>query len=368
MNILGFFKQQLLIAKVFDIPVRVDYRWFLVLALMIWLTATSRELTAFVENDFAKAVFGLITAIVFFISIFLHELAHAIAARFEGVEVTEIVLHPFGGLARLKHEPDNPRAEFRIAIAGPVASFLLSLFFLGLMLISNNIGTNVLSPLLFLLFFWNLLLAVFNLFPGYPLDGGRVLRAFLWKQGKELNEATVLTGRAGQIIAIALIAFGLFIALVRGDFFTGLWMVLVGLFLYDAAAGIIKQLGISSAIKVSEVMSSPVPIAPDAMVLQFVDHVLPLHRRTVFPVAKSNQLYGMLVLEDLKDLARENWSKTKIQDVMRPIAGDYFVENEMLLSEAKRLMSENGIGAVGIIDAQSNLVGFLQQGRIRKPS
>lgn len=360
-----FFKRQLLIAHVFGIPVRVDYRWFLVLALMTWLTATSRELTSRVESNFAKAALGLITALVFFASIFFHELAHAFAARFEGVEVSEIVLHPFGGLARLRREPDNPRAEFRIAIAGPVASFLLALFFLGLMFISNSIGTNVLTPPLFLLFFWNLLLAVFNLFPGYPLDGGRVLRAYLWKQGRELNEATVLTGRAGQIIALALIVFGLFVALVSGDF-TGLWTVLVGLFLYDAAAGIIKQTGLTEMVRVSEVMYLPVSLDPDSIVLQFVDQVLPLHRQTVFPVAKNKQLYGMLMLEDLKTLARADWGKTKIQDVMRPVRGDYFVETEAFLSDAKKLMSENGLGALGVVDAQGNLVGFLQRGKIRK--
>ncbi|MGI8554944.1 MAG: M50 family metallopeptidase, partial [Pyrinomonadaceae bacterium] len=165
MQIFEFFKRQLLIAHVFGIPVRIDYRWFPVLAVMSWLTARN------VPSDslFFNLTLGFVTTLIFFATIFLHELAHAVAARLEKVEVTEIVLHPFGGLARLRREPDNPRAEFRIAIAGPVASFLISLVFLLLTSASNNIGTNLLTPLLFLLFFWNILLAVFNLFPGYPL-------------------------------------------------------------------------------------------------------------------------------------------------------------------------------------------------------
>lgn len=365
MQFTEFFKRQLLIAHVHGIPVRIDYRWFFVLALMSWLTATNIPKNA-IEDFFVRFTFGLITTLVFFASIFLHEFAHAVAARFEGVEVTEIVLHPFGGLARLKREPDNPRTEFRIAIAGPAASFLIALVFLGLMLLSNNIGTNVLTPSLFLLFFGNLLLAVFNLFPGYPLDGGRVLRAFLWKRGRDLNEATVLTGRAGQIIALALIVFGLFIAFVRGDFYTGLWTVLVGLFLYDAAAGIIKQTGESERIKVEDVMSLPISVAPDSTVYQFINHTLPLYRQTAFPVARDKQLYGVLLLEDLKKLAREEWNKTKIQDVMRPITTDYFVEAGTLLPNARKLMRQNGIGTLGVIDAQGNLVGFLQRGKIRK--
>ncbi|MGI8470093.1 MAG: M50 family metallopeptidase [Pyrinomonadaceae bacterium] len=360
MRITGFFKRQLLIARIFGIPVRIDYRWFPVLMLISWLTARSVPS----NNLFFNLALGFAATLIFFTTIFLHELAHAFAARMEKVEVTEIVLHPFGGLARLKREPDNPRAEFRIAIAGPVASFLISLVFLILTSVSNNIGTNLLTPLFFLLFFWNILLAVFNLFPGYPLDGGRVLRAFLWKRGKDLNEATILTGRAGQIIAIALMIFGLFTTIIQGDI-TGLWIVLVGLFLYDAANGIIKQINQTEKIHVEEAMSPPVAIAPDGSVQHFIDRVLPLYRQTVFPVAKDGQLYGMLALEDLKTLPRSDWHKTKIQDSMRPIKTDYFVDADSLLSDAQHLLRENGLGAVGVIDAHGNLVGFLQRGKIR---
>ncbi len=182
-------------------------------------------------------VLGLFITLFFFVSVLLHELAHAFAAKMENVEVVEIVLHPFGGLARMRHAPDTPRAEFRIAIAGPAASFLLSIGFFILMAVSNSLGFTVLAPLFFFIAFLNFLLAIFNMFPGYPLDGGRVFRAFLWKRGKDLNEATVLTGRLGQIIAIALIVFGIFISIFAGNFFTGLWTILVGFFLYDAAKG-----------------------------------------------------------------------------------------------------------------------------------
>ena len=129
MELFNFFKRQLLIAHVSDIPVRIDYRWFFVLAIMTWVTATSVD-SAF-DNFLTSLVFGFLTTLIFFISIFLHEYAHAFIARLEGLQVVEIVLHPFGGLTRFRREPDTPRAEFRIAIAGPVASFLLALLFLG---------------------------------------------------------------------------------------------------------------------------------------------------------------------------------------------------------------------------------------------
>ena len=360
MRFFEFFKRQLLIAHVFGIPVRIDYRWFPVLALISWLTAQNVPSDSLIFN-FAL---GFAATLIFFGTIFLHELAHAVAARLERVEVTEIVLHPFGGLARLRHEPDNPRAEFRIAIAGPVASFLISLVFLIFTSVSNNVGTNLLTPLFFLLFFWNILLAVFNLFPGYPLDGGRVLRAFLWKRGKNLDEATVLTGRAGQIIAIALMIFGLFTTVIRTDI-TGLWIVLVGLFLYDAAQGIIKQISQKEKILVEEAMSPPPAIEPGATVQHFINHVLPLYRQTVFPVAKDGQLYGVLSLEDLKSLPRAEWSEKKIQDAMRPITAEYFVDAASLLSDAQNLLRGNGIGALCVVDEKGNLVGFLKRGKIR---
>ncbi len=113
-------------------------------------------------------------------------------------------------------------------------------------------------------------------------------------------------------------------------------------------------------------MKLPISVAPETIVLHFVDRTLPLYRQTVFPVAKDRQLYGILALEDLKALAREDWHKTKISDVMRPITTDYFVETDTLLSEARELMRENGIGALGVIDAKGNLVGFMQTKKIRQ--
>ena len=364
MRILEFFRRQLLIARVYGIPVRIDYRWFFVLVVLSWITASN--INSVVGNILASLFFGILTTLVFFASIFLHELAHAVTARIEGVQVVEIVLHPFGGLTRLRHEPETPRAEFRIAVAGPVASFLLALLFLGMMEITNLLGTSIITSLFFLLSLLNFLLAVFNLFPGYPLDGGRLLRAYLWRRGTDLNEATVLTGRCGQIIAFGLIVFGLFIAFVRGDFFTGLWTGLVGLFLYDAARSIIRQTNDLKKILVRDVMKLPIAVAPESSVLEFVDRILPLYRLVVFPVAENRQLYGILTLEDLKKLPRDVWNKTKIQNVMRPITPDYFVEADTLFVEARTQMRENGIGALGVIDEQGNLVGFLQSKKIKR--
>lgn len=354
-----FLKRQVVIAHVYGIPVRADYRWFFVLVLLSWVTAAS--INSQLNNFLTSALFGVLMTLIFFGSIFVHELAHAFVARMEGLQVLEIVLHPFGGLARFRREPETPQAEFRIAIAGPAASFLLSLVFIGLMAAFNSLGEdNILSPLCFLLFLLNFLIAVFNMFPGYPLDGGRVLRSFLWKRGTDLNEATVLTGRFGQVIGGVMLAFGIFTALIQGQFFLGFWTVLIGIFLFDSATGIIRQVGELDKLIVEDVMGLPVPVQPDMTVLHFVDHILTAYRQTVFPVARDRQLYGLLALADLKKLPRDQWSKTTVRKVMRPIEPEHFVESDSFLSDARELMRHNGIGALGVIDSKGNLVGFLQ--------
>ncbi len=369
MRQLEFLKRQILIAHISEIPVRIDFRWFFVWALMSWITAVNLSNSKLIGNFLTCLIFGALTTLILFVSIFLHEYAHALAARMEGVEVLEIVLHPFGGLARFRREPDTPRAEFRIAIAGPAASFLIALAFVVLMAIANSLELKILVTLAFFLALWNFLLAVFNMFPGYPLDGGRVLRAYLWRRGTDLNEATILTGKFGKIIALALIVFGVLILLfTEGGFFTGFWTILVGIFLYDAAKGIIKEVSEFENLSVEEAMQLPVTILPESDVLKFVDCVLPIHRRTVFLVAENKQFYGVLMLEDLKKLPREDWQKTKIRNVMRPVTPEFFVETNATLSEAKLLMRENGIGSLGVINGKGELVGYLQRGKLRKRS
>lgn len=364
MQITEVLKRQFLLMHVSRIPVRIDYRWFFVFVLMSAVTASG--IYPLVQDVLASIVMGVVATLLLFASIFFHELAHSIVARMEDLQVVEIVLHPFGGLTRFRHEPQTPRAEFRIAIAGPAASFLLTIFFLVLMAGANYAGTDILAILLFVLALWNFLLAVFNLFPGYPLDGGRVLRAYLWKNGKDLNEATILTGRCGQIIAVGLIALGLLVVVFRGEFFTGFWAILVGIFLFDSASGIIREVNAAGALLAGDVMSLPAAISPDSSIQNFVDTVLPMHRRSVFLVAGDRQLLGMLLLEDMKKIERDFWRVTFIRDVMRPVASELFVETATPFTDAKELMRTNGVGALGVIDAAGKLVGFLSRGSVKK--
>lgn len=345
------------LVRVAGIPVRADQRWFLVLILMTAITASS--INAQVGSWTASIALGAAATIVFFISIFLHELAHAVMARLEDLDVVEIVLHPFGGLTRFEREPPTPRAEFRIAVAGPAASFVLAVLFLLLMTAANTGELDILRDLLFLLALANFLLAVFNLFPGYPLDGGRVLRAYLWRNGKDLNEATILTGRCGQVIAVGLGVLGLFFAVGRGQIFTGFWAMLTGFFLFDSARGIIAAVRAAGNRLVEDVMMLPPVVGPDNSLQEFIDHTLPMNRYAAFPVANEKQLYGILLLEDMKTVPRDDWRRVKVRDVMHPVTAEMFVELGTPVSEARELMSENGTGALGVIDHEGHLVGFL---------
>lgn len=371
MNIGKLIHRQISVARVYGIPVRIDYRWFVVFGVSVWLVSMSlqRGIRGLPPVEPAVAwVLGIITTLALFLSVFGHELSHALVGRMEGIEIEEIVLHPFGGLARLKREPDTPGAEFRIAVAGPAASFLFALLAFGAYQIALVGGYRMAAAILFFIGAGNLLLAIFNLFPGYPLDGGRVLRALLWKKRGNITEATRIAGLCGILIAVTLIVFGIYMIVSpkwQGTL-SGLWSVLVGLFLYDAAAGVVKHARHLKQTTVAELMSAPMSIEPDVLISHFVDVILPLHRRISFPVARGRQLHGILALEDLKSLPKERWRQTRAQDVMRPVNDTLFVEASATMASAEEIMQRNGVGSVAVVDHRGQLIGFLQRGRLKK--
>ena len=363
--------RQVRVARVFGIPVRIDYRWFAVFAITTWLMAYT-----FINVDAGIGGVRLLTPAVawvtaavatlgLFLSIFGHELSHALVARLEGIETEEIVLHPFGGLARLRGEPDTPGAEFRIAAAGPAASFLIGALAFGAM---NLVpwGRGPLWATFLIIFAGNIMLAVFNLLPGYPLDGGRVLRAILWRRSGELKQATRRVSQFGQIIAAVVILYGIYMAVRTGAYFIGLWSVLIGLFLWDAARAVYHAHGGGGAHTVADAMTAPFALEPETPVSHLVDKVLPLRQQAAFAVARGGRLHGILTLEDLKKLPRERWHQTRVSEVMRPVAPEFFVGPHTPLGRADELMRRNGAGALGVIDDSGQLVGFLQRGRIKR--
>ncbi len=371
-----FYKRTITVARISGIPVRFDYRWFVVFFLSVWLIAVNLarggmwvgQVQLLPVSVTAAWILAVITTVGLFLSVLGHELSHALMGRAEGIEIEEIVLHPFGGLARLRNEPDSPRAEFRIAVAGPAASFVFAAISFVLMLPTMMAGYTTVGGVLLLLCAGNLLLAVFNLFPGYPLDGGRVLRAILWRRTGDIREATRLAGICGMLIAAILIIFGVYMVIAPSfrSYFMGFWSILVGLFLFDAAYSVVKHVRRRVQNIVKEAMSAPFSVEPDLLISQLIDSVLPMHRQVAFPVALNRRLHGIISLEDLKTLPRERWHLTKARDVMRPIAPRFFVEPSATLDYARELMKRNGIGSLAVVGKNGELVGFLQSGKFKR--
>jgi len=375
MNLEAFFKRQIMVARVFGIPVRIDYRWFIVFAFSVVLIAANvrkhpMQLGAMrlpPTGDLMAWILGIATTLALFLSVFGHELSHALMGRTEGIEIEEIVLHPFGGLARLRTQPESPGAEFRIAVAGPAASFIFSLIAFAGMVLAAMFEFNLGIAFFFFIGAGNLLLAVFNLFPGYPLDGGRVLRAIIWRRSGSLRDATHIAGFCGQLMALVLIIFGLYMAFAPTfrAYFMGLWSVLVGVFLLGAATNVVRSARSIEAATVGEAMSAPIVIEPDLMINRFVDDVLSLHRQTSFPVARNRRLLGILTLEDLKQLPPDEWRRRQVRDVMRPVNSQLFVSASATMASANDLIERNGVGAVAVVNRAGELVGFLNRGRVK---
>jgi len=373
-NLGGFFKRQILVARVYGIPVRIDYRWFIVFAMSVVLIAANvrkhpLQLFAFTippSGDVLAWSLGVLTTLGLFLSVFGHELSHALMARAEEIEIEEIVLHPFGGLARLKTQPQNPKAEFRIAVAGPAASFVFSVIAFVLMILTAMLRFNFGTAFFFFIGAGNLLLAVFNLFPGYPLDGGRVLRAIIWKRSGNIREATRIAGLCGQLMSLVLIAFGIYMAVAPTfrAYFMGLWSILVGVFLLGAATSVVRSVRPTATVR--DAMSPPVSLDPDLPINRFVDEILPLHRFPNFPVAHDRRLLGILSLADLRKIPRERWRSLRTREVMRTVNSSLFVPENATIESANELIEQNGIGAVAVVAGSGELVGFFRRGRLRK--
>jgi len=368
------FKRQILVARVYGIPVRIDYRWFIVFAMSVALIAANvrkyplqlSKLTIPPTGDLLAWTLGIVTTLGLFLSVFGHELSHALMGRAEGIDIEEIVLHPFGGLARLRTQPQNPKAEFRIAVAGPAASFIFSLVSFAGMMLTAALHFNFGTAFFFFLGAGNLLLAIFNLFPGYPLDGGRVLRAIIWQRSGNIREATRVAGFCGQLMSLVLIAFGIYMAIAPTfrAYFMGLWSVLVGVFLLSAANSVVRST--RDSVTVAQAMSPPLPVEPDLPITRFVDEVLPLHRHVTFPVVLNRRLLGILSLEDLKKIPREKWRSLRAREVMRTVNSQLFVPENATIESVSELLEANGVGAVGVINQSGELIGFLRRGRLRK--
>lgn len=358
-------RQAIVLGRILGITIRLDYSWFLIFVLMAWTLAVGYYPTEFPGWAAGQYwVIGALTAVMLFVSVLLHELGHSVVARQYGVGVQSITLFVFGGLAQITGEPPSAVAEFWIAIAGPAVSFALAVLFRIL-----QPATAVAVPLLALvkyLAYINGALAIFNLIPGFPLDGGRVLRAVVWQVTGNLRRATLIAANVGRLIAFLFILGGVF-QILAGHFVDGLWIAFVGWFLESAAASQVQQQMLQSLLaghKVFQAMNRQyTAVSPDITLRDLADrHILGSGLRS-FIVTQNEHVVGLSTLHQVKEVPQDQWRTTTVSRIMIPTERMRRIQPEADLITAIEQMDRDGVNQLPVMTGQ-RILGMLSRGDI----
>ena len=309
------------LGRVFGIPLRLHYTWFIIFALVTYsLVLYTVDQPYPIEQ---RIILGILTSLLFFASILTHELAHSILAIRNNIPVKEITLFVFGGVSQITKEATHPRAELLIAIVGPLTSLALAGIFYGLHLLLAGTQQILAASLMQWLALINVILAAFNLIPGFPLDGGRIFRALVWQRTHDYHRATRIATNVGQGIAYTLMAVGIasiFAPLL--SWFNGLWFILIGWFLRDAARASYQQVLLRDAlmgITARQVTDYGCPLIPPHLNLTELvqQYILPAGRSCLL-ISWGTGLEGMVTLQQIKKVPRTRWAITTVQDIMTP--------------------------------------------------
>lgn len=308
------------VGKIAGIEIQIDSSWFVILILFTWSLASSYFPERFSGwSGLQHWLFGLLTSLLIFGSVLIHELSHSLVAIAQGEKVKSITLFILGGVAQISEEPKQPVQEFFMALVGPLTSFGIGLvaFFLSFMLKGVSVPASAVFSYVALI---NIVLAIFNLLPGFPMDGGRVLRSIIWKVTGDLKRATSIASRVGQSFAFFLIFVGIF-QILRGSL-SGFWLIFIGWFLHSAAVRGYQQVLVESLLKgvtASELMTRDFPTVPSTLLIQDLvdDHILRRKER-VFLVQDNSDLKGIVCLEDIKAISPEDRTKITVGQIMTP--------------------------------------------------
>lgn len=355
----------LTIGKTFGIPLKLHTSWFFILVLIVGSLAIGYF--PFEYPGWTPATYwlvGFVTAILFFASVIIHELGHSLVALRDGVPVQSITLFIFGGVARIAQEPETAISEFRIAIAGPITSLVLAGFFL-IFATFSGVRPEISSSALYLGRI-NLILAVFNMLPGFPLDGGRVLRAILWKIGGNFRKATHWATRTGLVVAYLFIGVGLWFML-SGYLINGLWMAFIGWFLSNASQQSNRQVvmrDILGDVTARQLMTQQCQVVSPFIPLEELinHHVLGEGHRCFF-VADNDSMRGLVTLGKIKSVDRSKWNRTTTGDVMVPLDQVLSISPDEDAWTLLRLMDENDVNQVPIME-NDQLVGMITRDRL----
>jgi Zn-dependent protease/CBS domain-containing protein len=353
------------IGKAFGIPIRIHYSWFLIFILVTWALAASYFPAAFPGWSLGSRIAaGIITSLLFFGSVLVHELMHSIVSQRQGIPVQSITLFALGGVSQVTAEPKAPKDEFRMAIAGPLSSLVIGGICIGLYLGLRDSGVfavKFIAIIAFWLGYINLALGVFNLIPGFPLDGGRVLRSLLWWRSHNLRSATRIASIVGRIIGFIFIFGGIWL-IFAGYFLNGIWLALIGWFLESAATGSYRQLMVTEMLKghtASEAMSRDcVLVPPETTIDRLVSENILTSGRRCFPVVSGSKILGMMTLHNVREVPREKWSEETVRQAMTPFDKLRWVKPDEELISVFRLMSENDVNQVPVVQ-DNEIVGMV---------
>jgi Zn-dependent protease/CBS domain-containing protein len=335
--------------------VGVDLSWVIIAVLIAWSLSMGYFPYRFADlSAGAYWIMGITGALGLFASIVLHEFAHSLAARRAGLEMKGITLFIFGGIAEMGSEPPDAKSEFLIAIAGPLASIFLAIGFYAIYQVSQIAGglvgfTGVVGYLAFI----NLVLAIFNLIPAYPLDGGRVLRAALWQAKKNLRWATRVSSSIGAGFGIFLIVLGV-VRVLYGNFIGGMWFFLIGMFLHGAARASYQQLIARKALEGEPLQrfmnTEPVTVSPTLPVDRLVEDYVYRYHYKLYPVVEDQKLVGCVNFRDIRSVDKEKWSSTPVKQLMQPCSLDNTIEPQADAVTALSKMNSNSTSRLMVVD------------------
>lgn len=361
---------QIKLGRIGGIEIGLHYSWFLIAILIVFsLAAHFHSVRAGWSNN---AIWGIavVTAVLFFVALLVHELAHSLLAKSRGLKVRAITLFALGGVSQIESEAPDAKSEFWIAIVGPITSFVIGILCLwGARLSGWAPRTEALTPTIAVLLwlgYINIALAVFNMLPGYPLDGGRVLRAVLWWIMGSAERATHWASRVGQAVAFLLILYGLYRFFVGANF-GGLWLAFIGWFLMDAARSSYVQFGLMAGLRghrVGELMERNCPMVPGYLsVRDFVDEYLLHSSSRCFLVTQNSHVVGLITPHETRSASREDWAQTSVQSVMLPLSQLQAVPPEMPAVKAVELMTRENLDQLSVV-SDGKLQGIFSRGQL----
>lgn len=352
--------------RIAGIDIGIHYTWIFIFIFFSWSLAQGYFPLQYPGwSTSVYWIMGIIASLMIFVSVLLHELAHSLVARRRGIAVNSITLFILGGVSNLEDEPSKPSSEFAMAIVGPLTSFFLALIFFGLSYIPQSAGSPGAAMLSYLALI-NLFLGAFNLIPGFPLDGGRVLRSIIWGSTGNLVKATNIAGIVGQIFGWTLIGVGLFFIVWIGSLFTGLWLAFIGWFLNSSADASRKEVALRerlSLVKVREVVNpDPEIISPQITVDEMVRNVFNMRHGRAVPVCRDSKLVGIVTITDVKKIPQERWPVTSVEQIMSrdPL---YTVSPEDNVNTAMKLLMQHDINQV-LVKQDEKCAGLLSRADI----